>query len=283
MSLKPGWRWPAAPPPGYLGQLDDAFQRDMAERWAFVQPDDCVFYHAAELPSGEVIPGAWYLLGEEDRYLGQPKLGGKRVLELGPASGCLTWWMERQGAEVVGFDVGFDVSIDMLPAPTRDLQADRLQAMQGDGIVGVQNSWWYMHRELGSAARIAYGDIYRLPTDFGRFDVSVFGALLIHLRDPYSALAQAAAVTDQTMIVVEPVQGGLDNDFDSIMRFDPVGNPDHPTNWWALSPGAVVTMLKRLGFGRSRVERHRQRHHLGHRLDEPPTMMEMYTVIADRG
>ena len=53
--------------------------------------------------------------------------------------------------------------------------------------------------------------------------------------------------------------------------------------WWALSPGAVRAMLRRLGFGASQVTYHKQPHHLGHRLDEPQTMMEMFTVVARRG
>ena len=276
------WEWPAAPPEAYRGQLDGAFQRHLAAQWADVEREDCFFYHSAEMPDGEVIPGAWDLRGTEERYLGHVDVAGHRVLELGPATGHLTWWMESRGADVVGFDAGFDVTIDLLPVPGRDLDADRREAMRGEGIAAVQNSWWYLHRELKSEAKMAYGDIYAMPDDLGRFDVAVFGAILLHLHDPFSALAEAAAMTEGTMVVVDLIQGGLGQEHDALMRFDPLAAPEHRTNWWALSPGAVIAMLRRLGFGNTRVERHTQRHHLGHRLDEPPTGMEMFTVVGER-
>lgn len=61
---------------------------------------------------GWIFPGtarssvSGILRGHEADYLGHVNLAGKRVLEIGPASGHLTFWMEAQGAEVVGFDLG---------------------------------------------------------------------------------------------------------------------------------------------------------------------------------
>ena len=48
---------------------------------------DFVWYHASELPDGTVLPGVWDLRGHESTYLGGVDLAGKRVLELGPATG----------------------------------------------------------------------------------------------------------------------------------------------------------------------------------------------------
>ena len=53
----------------------------------------------------------------------------------------------------------------------------------------VRNSWWYSHQRLGSHAQVVYGDIYRLPSDIGRFDVATFGSILMHLSRPFAALA----------------------------------------------------------------------------------------------
>jgi len=273
--------WPAIPPPGYLGQLDDAAQQRMADLHAGLTEADCFFYHSADLPDGE-IAGAWDLRGNEALYLGHVDPGGKRILELGPASGALTRWLERQGADVVCFDVGYDASVDLVPNPGCDLPRERTEAMRGEGIVGVQNSWWFLRSQLGSQAKMVYGDIYALPGDLGRFDMAVFGAILLHLRDPFSALAEAARITDDTIVVVDLIQGGLDTETEALCRFDPLVAPEFRAIWWALSPGAVIAMLRRLGFGHSRVVHHKQAHHLGHRLDEPETMMEMYTVVARR-
>jgi SAM-dependent methyltransferase len=277
---RPRVPWPAFPPPGYLGQLRPEFQRRLVAERAFVDLDDCDFYHSAQLPSGEVIDGAWDLRGGEVAYLGGVDLEGRRVLELGPASGYLTFHMEARGADVVGFDVGWDRSIDLLPRPGMELGWARMDAMRFIGA--VQNSWWYLHHEFGSSARIAYGNIYELPVDLGEFDLALFGAILLHLRDPFSALSQAAAHVRDQIIVTDLVQDPELDQSENLMRFAPQA-VEYATNWWSLTPGAVVHMLERLGFGNSEVSFHTQRHHLGHDLSKPAIDMSMFTVVASRG
>lgn len=272
--------WPAFPPPHYAGQLAPHFQESLAAERAGLTRDDCDWYHTVVLPDGEVIRGAWDLRGGENDYLGGTDVAGQRVLEFGPASGYLTGWMEDRGAEVVCFDAGFDVSIDILPVPGNDLREIRMGAMRGIGA--VQNSWWYLHRARQSRAAMAYGSIYSLPPDLGMFDVSTFGAILLHLRDPFAALAQGAIHTSRRIVVTDVIQ---DTDVDpeaNVMRPDPLGALEHRTNWWAIFPGAVKQMLRRLGFPHSETILHTQRHHLGHDMDAPPTEMTMFTVVADR-
>ncbi|HVM08556.1 MAG TPA: hypothetical protein VM345_08845 [Acidimicrobiales bacterium] len=272
--------WPSFPPRHYLGQLQPHFQAALAAERADLTRDDCDWYHTAVLRSGEVIPGAWDLRGGEENYLGGTDVAGQRVLEFGPATGYLTYWMEDQGADVVCVDAGFDVSIDILPVPGNDLREIRMGAMRGIGA--VQNSWWYLHHERQSKASTVYAPIYDLPADIGMFDVTTFGAILLHLRDPFSALAQGAIHTHRRIIVTDLIQ---DTDVDpdqNVMRPDPLGALEHRTNWWAIFPGAVRQMLKRVGFTETQTFFHTQKHHLGHRLDEPPTEMTMFTVVADR-
>jgi hypothetical protein len=62
---------------------------------------DCYFYHTMELPSHGVINGEWDLRAGVHDYLGRVEFAGKRVLEIGPASGFLTFEMEKRGAGVV--------------------------------------------------------------------------------------------------------------------------------------------------------------------------------------
>ena len=82
--------WPQYPPPGYLGQLDPAFQAALHAERADLEEGDCDFYHAVDLPDGRSIDGPWDLRGRELDYLGGVEVGGSRVLELGPASGAIT-------------------------------------------------------------------------------------------------------------------------------------------------------------------------------------------------
>ena len=278
-SPKPS-RWPAFPPPGYLGQLDPVFQARLAAERQDLTRDDCDWYHTSVLRDGAVIPGAWDLRGGEAAYLGATSFTGTRVLELGPASGYLTFFMEEAGAEVICLEAGFDVSIDLLPVPGVDMAWHRMETMRY--VDRVQNSWWYVHRNRASRARMVFADIYAMPGDLGTFDVSVFGAILLHLRNPFTAIEQAAQRTARRIVVTDLIQ---DPDIDpeaNVMRFDPLGSAHHSSNWWSMTPGAVGAMLRRLGFTEVEVTYHTQRHHLGHRLEEPAVDMSMFTIVGDR-
>jgi hypothetical protein len=275
---RPRVMWPAYPPPGYLGQLDDAFQQALVKERYFIERDDCYFYHVTELPNGEVIDGPWDLRGCGPDYLGKIELEGKRVLEMGPASGYLTFWMESQGADVVGFDVGFDKCIDLLPVPGSDMRAERAEHMRAVGH--VQNSWWYQHALRSSQAKMVYGDIYDMPTDLGHFEVAFYGAILLHLRDPFGALSSGGQRAD-TIVVTDAIQDWADVPDSNTMRFDPKGN-EILTNWWTITPGAVVAMLARLGFDDVTMTRHVARHRHLHDMSSPLVEVPMYTLVANR-
>jgi len=269
---------PAYPPLDYLGQLDPRFQAALSKRREGADLSDFVWYHACELPDGTVLPGVWDLRGRESAYLGGVDLAGKRVLELGPATGYLTFAMERMGAEVVAFEAGFDVSIDTLPVRGEDQHEERLRVMQ-ETIDRNHDGWWYLHRTLGSSATFVQGNIYDMPRDLGTFDVTVVGAILLHLREPWGALSQAARRTTETVIVTEPLQDDLHPPESNIMRFSPSAE-HHLTNWWSIYPGAVVSMLARLGFGDTVTTMHGQRHHLAHDIGTEAIDQPMYTVVG---
>ncbi len=271
---------PSYPPREYLGQLDPAFQASLSKWREGADLSDLVWYHAFELPDGRVLPGAWDLRGHETAYLGGVDVAGKRVLELGPATGYLTFYMERMGAEVVSFEAGFDVSIDMLPVKGRDDPEGKLRVMQ-DTIDRNHDAWWYLHRTLGSSAKFVQGSIYDMPADLGTFDITLVGAILLHLREPWGALSQAAQRTTETMIVTEPLQDDLHDPESNIMRFSPSAE-HHVTNWWSIYPGAVVSMLSRLGFGLTETTMHSQRHYLAHDMASDAIDQRMYTVVGQR-
>lgn len=271
---------PSYPPPGYLGQLSDEFQGELGRRRGRTEPEGIVWYHTTELPDGRVLPGAWDLRGREGDYLGGVDVAGKRVLELGPATGYLSFHMERCGAEVVSFEAGFDVSIDLLPVNGR-LSTDAQAEVMTTTVDQNQEAWWFLHHAFGSSAKLVQGNIYAMPADLGLFDVTVVGAILLHLREPWGALSEAARRTTETMIVTEPLQDDEAPPETNIMRFSPSAE-HHLSNWWSIYPGAVVSMLERLGFGETTILRHTQQHHLAHQLDQAPVAQEMYTVVGRR-
>lgn len=271
--------WPQTPPAGYLGQLEPAFQDRLAKMWERVSLQDCYFYHRVRLKDGRVIDGTWNLLDGEEEYLGSVPLAGRRVLELGPATGWLTTWMEQQGAKVVGFDLGFDLAPDLIPLPGLDL--DQTRRDQVAFLCRVQNAWWFLHREYGLSAQAVYGSIYDLPADIGRFDVSIFGSILLHLRDPFLALYQAALRTDEAIVIVEPLVADKREVDQPLSRWNPTRGAN-PNGWWTFSPGLFTDMLAILGFPDSTVTYHRQ----PFRPETNPTGSHFdaaqYTVVARR-
>jgi hypothetical protein len=132
------------------------------------------------------------------------------VLELGPATGHFTFFLEHNGADVVSFEVGYDTSIDLLPPVTQE-DIEPLRSTLMTQLERVNNSWWYLHQDRGSAAKIVYGNIYELPSDLGSFDDSFVGSILLHLQNPFLALQQASRHTSKRMIVTDMVYGDLDD------------------------------------------------------------------------
>src|SRR5947208_14433682 len=85
--------------------------------------DDCHFYHTMELPGWGLVLGDWDLRAGVDPLLGYQEFAGQRVLEVGPASGFMTFEMERRGAEVVSVELPDDPGWDFVPQPASVLDA----------------------------------------------------------------------------------------------------------------------------------------------------------------
>ncbi len=187
--------------------------------------------------------------------------------------------MSQNGADVVALDLGWDLASDVMPLSTIDVEKARAESVAF--ATRVESAWWYLRRAYGNSARAVYAPIYDLPRDLGRYDVAVFGAILLHLRDPFRALEQAAALTDDTMVVVEPFNASI-SDQDRPFLF---WNPSRGTNWsgwWYLSPGVVTDMLAVLGFPNSTVSYHRQFYKPPDVPDAVSTEVTLYTVVARR-
>ena len=80
-------------------------------------PEGCFFYHTVELPTFGVVHGQWDLRGKFEEYVSGVEVEGKSVLDVGTATGFLSFEAERRGAaRVVSHDC-------MRPSsPSRGLQ-----------------------------------------------------------------------------------------------------------------------------------------------------------------
>jgi O-methyltransferase len=186
----------------------------------------------------------WDLIGRFDEYVGHQDFADKSVLDVGTATGLLTFEAERRGARVTSFDAQSAGLWYELPIPgtkfVEDYSSWRIDADRF--LEGIRNSYWLCHEELGSTARCFYGDVYELEGD--RYDVVIVGQVLVHLRDGLSALAAAAGVCGETLIVVE---GNLQGD-DPVARLCAGAGTEITYSWYHYSHGWYREVMKMLGF-----------------------------------
>src|SRR5690349_8146186 len=91
-----------------------------AEARMVSSPAECYYYHTMELPEFGLIEGQWDLRGRFDDYIGHLPLGGKRVLDVGCASGFLSFEMENRNATVVSMDAN-NAARDQAPSLPQQL------------------------------------------------------------------------------------------------------------------------------------------------------------------
>ncbi len=113
--------------------------------------EECYFYHSMTLPGHGEVQGEWDLRGREREYFGNVELAGRKVLEIGTASGHLCFWMEQQGADVLSYDLSPQQDWDIVPYHNYDY---------GDHIAGrkqhireLNNAWWFAHKRFHSKAQ----------------------------------------------------------------------------------------------------------------------------------
>ncbi|MCC6417340.1 MAG: hypothetical protein IT429_03735 [Gemmataceae bacterium] len=240
---------------------------------------DCYFYHTMQIPEHGLVEGEWDLRAGVDAYLGGIPLRGRRVLEVGTASGFLCFSMEQRGADVVAFDLAPDQAPDLIPSaadPGQRLAAHR------EHMRRLTNGYWLCHRAFGSRARVAHGSAYAVSDAIGPVDVATFGCVLLHLRDPFLALSSALRLTREAVVVTEPVviRSRLKRWLlralagPALLFFPRAGGAGPETTWWILTPEVVQTFLGLLGFGKTRVSYHEQRYR-----GRP---VKLFTVVGER-
>jgi SAM-dependent methyltransferase len=246
-----------------------------AEPRRSVALDDCFFYHAMSLPgAGAVGHAGWDLRGHVDEYLGNVTLADKRVLEIGPANGFLTFAMEERGADVVAVELQPTTPMAVVPYASLDtcaLTEDHLATMEQ-----VRNGFWFAHQATGSSARVHYGNAHELPAELGRFDVAVMAAMLLHTRDPLQIIENCASLSG-TLVIVERHFAELGDV--PVARLEPTVENELWHTWWSFSPTLLVNFCEVLGFADVTVTFHEQRHF----WPDGDMLVPMFTVVARQG
>ena len=262
--------------------------------------NDCYFYHTIDLPGYGTVEGEFDFRDRPGDYLGNVALAAKRVFEIGSANGFFTFFMERQGADVVGFDLAETESWDVVPYAQYDYRL--FIAERRRHIEKLKNAFWLAHSVFHSKANIVYGDAYKIPESLGPFDVGVLGCVLQHVRDPFSVLENVARVVTDTVVVTEllpqepttrvgrqlkrvtaklsgkpflrkPLE--LSHAHEPFLEFCPDPNGSFlKETWWFIWPATVKRFLEVLGFEHTQTTYHQ------HKYQGHPS--HLFTVVGHR-
>jgi SAM-dependent methyltransferase len=205
---------------------------------------NCHFYHTMELPGCGVVEGDWDLRDAIDDILAGQEFAGQRVLEIGPASGYLTFEMERRGADVVSIEVPDDPGWDFVPHTASVLEP--VYGPRREIMRRLKNSYWFTHAAIKSRARICYGDVYRLPDALGQFDIAIMSNVLLHTRSPLAVVEQCAQ-RSRSLMIIDRLHPDLEGQ--PVCQLVPSAENRIWDTWWQFSTDFFAQFLGVLGFG----------------------------------
>jgi tRNA (mo5U34)-methyltransferase len=215
----------------------------MADRDLAAEVERYGWYHTLELGDGVVTKGMFDHRADVDRYLLPEDLSGMRCLDVGTMDGFWAFELERRGAdEVVAADLGDPDQLDWPP-----LWRKRVEPTMDET---KQDRFALAHSALGSRVRRVERSVYQLDTDLGEFDLIFCGDLLVHLKDPITAIQRIHAVCRGSAIICNPIERfGFLKRRRALARFDGIDE----FQWWLLSEEAMERMMRAVGFARVEV------------------------------
>ena len=198
------------------------------------------WYHTLDLGAGVVTAGMFDHRGSEDRYGIPADLSGKRCLDVGTMDGFWAFTMERRGAsEVVAVDLEDPSQLDW-PASLRHRVVKTMDETKGTRFELARQA-------LGSSVQRRLCSVYALdPEELGQFDFVFCGDMLVHLKDPASAVERIRSVCRATAVVTNPVKEQFPYRNRPLAQFDGIDEFE----WWLPNRAAFERLLLSAGFAR---------------------------------
>lgn len=199
------------------------------------------WYHTIDLGEGILTQGMFDHRGIEDRCLLPSDLSGLRCLDVGTMDGFWAFAMERRGAaEVVAVDLEDPEALDW-PATLRQRVVKTMDETKGTRFALARQA-------LGSNVNRVLRSVYDLDTDLGTFDLVFCGDMLVHLKDPATAVERLRRVCRNSAIVCNPVKEHFPYRRRPLAEFDGIDEFE----WWLPNRATLRRLMLAAGF--SRVE-----------------------------
>jgi len=195
------------------------------------------WYHTIKLGQGITTPGQYDHQPYLHYYRFPDSLRDTTVLDVGAASGFLSFEFERRGAQVTATDLPnwFDHDFGANYMPDQTLET---------GNTYLHQPFEIAKEALGSQVHRQALNIYDLsPNMVGMFDLVFCGSLLIHLTDPIRGLTKLASVTKHKAIIATLVS--VDEAERSIAHM--IGH-QRGDGWWIPTRACLELMAVCAGF-----------------------------------
>ena len=199
-----------------------------------------VWYHTLELAPDVVTVGMFDHRRSEEAYGLPADLSGLRCLDVGTMDGYWAFAMERRGAaEVVAVDLEDPEELDW-PASLRAATVKTIDETKAVRFALAKAA-------LGSKVERRLSSFYRLdPVELGTFDLVFCGDLLVHLKDPASAVEKMRSVCHGSALIVNPVKEHFPYRNRPLAQFDGIDEFE----WWLPNRAALARLLLAAGFAR---------------------------------
>lgn len=233
------------------------------------------FISGVKLPSGEITPGrrSKRTLRRRNAIVANSlQLAGKRVLDVGCADGLHSLYMARHAEEVWGVDhraseiAKGQATADLLGVKNIRLQAGDIRdpdLFEGYGKFDLAVAWGFLHR---------IGDIFALLyTLEGLAD-----AVSLEWRTPMVPNLSKVSIAYHPpgTKALDPMNAGGTKPDAKIVDKDKI---EGDTAFWEPTPGAVIAIMRRLGFVHSTVLGYNENFESERRATQKAT-----TRLADR-
>jgi tRNA (mo5U34)-methyltransferase len=208
------------------------------------------WYHSIDLGNGILTQGDYDMRPYLRHYCFPESLAGKKVLDVGRASGFFAFEFESRGADVTATEIASYLDWDFVGGRwERMRRAATIPDQRAFDEYHITGAFHFAHAALRSRVKPVTIGIYDIGPDTleqAPFDLVFCGSLTSHLRDPVRALENLRSVTaDDGLCIVASPYIGLDES-KSLMAM--VTGDRARRSWWVLNKSCLGSMLQAAGF-----------------------------------